>query len=523
MARRAARRARRTMQHAAITSWLTPNATRPGPERVEPRQLRDVEAARAVARRVADLQQRVDREHAEHEHPRRPRAWPTSPRSRTRRPAVRSARLHSTPCSYSSSPYSYSCSCSCRARRPVRRTRARTRTRTASSFSAFAAFAAFAFFFPAPHQSAPQHPHPQPLPPVVHPSMLAAHEPRRVAVEVRALQLDRRPPRRMLRLHSSAPIASTTANRPRDASSSHASWNSRPDRDRRAVDRERRRAARHPHRREHPPREPLVVRVAVREVVAQRQQQLHEHEHDDEATAPGRAARDVSERARASQRQRGLRRRHRPAAAAGGRSDRRRRARPRGIGARVTTSPASSDATGVAVEVQHGVADDRGHARPGRQDADEVQRIGRRDAARLGRRAPGCARARSSSSASGSANCSPTKPVTNRPPRISPRASSRRSATSEVAPRRQAGLAREQVAEHDAVAVQQLARRRLGIDVLRRAPPAAATTDRPRSAASAARAPGRPRSRVRARLIASCHLRHRRQVARSRRLIEVAA
>ena len=60
----------------------------------------------------------------------------------------------------------------------------------------------------------------------------------------------------------------------------------------------------------------------------------------------------------------------------------------------------------------------------------------------------------------------------------------------QIAPRRQARLAREQIAEHDAVAQQQLARRRLGIDALGASAPAAATSGRPRSAARAARGPG---------------------------------
>ena len=65
-------------------------------------------------------------------------------------------------------------------------------------------------------------------------------------------------------------------------------------------------------------------------------------------------------------------------------------------------------------------------ASAGRQDADQVERVGagQRDP---GIRRPACAGSRATApTASGSANCSPEKPATKRPPRISPRASSRR-------------------------------------------------------------------------------------------------
>ena len=47
------------------------------------------------------------------------------------------------------------------------------------------------------------------------------------------------------------------------------------------------------------------------------------------------------------------------------------------------------------------------------------------------------------------------KPLTNRPPRTSPRSSSRRNVDEQIAPRRQVRLAREQLAEDDAVAGEQ--------------------------------------------------------------------
>ena len=61
--------------------------------------------------------------------------------------------------------------------------------------------------------------------------------------------------------------------------------------------------------------------------------------------------------------------------------------------------------------------------------------------------------ARSDSTATGRANCSPRNPLTKRPPRISPRSSRRRKAISKLAPLRQVGFAREQLAEDDAVAL----------------------------------------------------------------------
>ena len=66
---------------------------------------------------------------------------------------------------------------------------------------------------------------------------------------------------------------------------------------------------------------------------------------------------------------------------------------------------------------------------------------------------------RSAPTASGSANCSPEKPATKRPPRISPRALEPAIDAQQLAPRRQpAGLALEQAPEHHAVAAQQRAR-----------------------------------------------------------------
>ena len=70
--------------------------------------------------------------------------------------------------------------------------------------------------------------------------------------------------------------------------------------------------------------------------------------------------------------------------------------------------------------------------------------------------------ARSASTASGSAYCSPTKPVTKRPPRAVPRASRRRSAQRISRQGRARRFAREQVAEHDAPAREQLLGHRLG-------------------------------------------------------------
>ncbi len=70
--------------------------------------------------------------------------------------------------------------------------------------------------------------------------------------------------------------------------------------------------------------------------------------------------------------------------------------------------------------------------------------------------------ARSASTASGSANCSPTNPSTKRPPRTSPRASRRRSAGNSV---RHGGELRSRVqelAEQNAVAAEQHARLALG-------------------------------------------------------------
>ena len=68
--------------------------------------------------------------------------------------------------------------------------------------------------------------------------------------------------------------------------------------------------------------------------------------------------------------------------------------------------------------------------------------------------------ARSKSIASGLANCSPRKPETNRPPRISPRASSRRRTIKQVPPCGGQDLTCEKVAEDDSPSAQQLPRER---------------------------------------------------------------
>ena len=79
-----------------------------------------------------------------------------------------------------------------------------------------------------------------------------------------------------------------------------------------------------------------------------------------------------------------------------------------------------------AVAVEHAVAGQRRELRAGGQDADQVQRVGAGQRHELAR-APACGGSRAAApTASGSANCSPEKPATKRPPRISPRASSRR-------------------------------------------------------------------------------------------------
>src|SRR5262245_19724119 len=54
------------------------------------------------------------------------------------------------------------------------------------------------------------------------------------------------------------------------------------------VDGDARIALDHPHRREHAPREALVVAVAAHRVVVERQEDLHGEEGRDEATAPRR-------------------------------------------------------------------------------------------------------------------------------------------------------------------------------------------------------------------------------------------
>ena len=68
---------------------------------------------------------------------------------------------------------------------------------------------------------------------------------------------------------------------------------------------------------------------------------------------------------------------------------------------------------------------------------------------------------RSVSTASGSAYCSPVKPATNRPPRISPPASRRRNSRTRSRHGTVIGLACKQRLEHHAVAAQQGARHRL--------------------------------------------------------------
>ncbi len=79
-----------------------------------------------------------------------------------------------------------------------------------------------------------------------------------------------------------------------------------------------------------------------------------------------------------------------------------------------------------AILVEHAIAGERGHARFRRDQADEVERVRCRDSAMT---SPSCGLRRMSRSmltASGVAYCSPEKPATKRPPRISPRASRRR-------------------------------------------------------------------------------------------------
>ena len=96
----------------------------------------------------------------------------------------------------------------------------------------------------------------------------------------------------------------------------------------------------------------------------------------------------------------------------------------------------------------------------------KIERVGRRDDL------PDCSagssrNCRSRSTASPSANCSPATPPTNRPPRISPRISSRRYTRSQLTPRRGERLARQQIAEHHAVAIQQQPRPALGTLLVR--------------------------------------------------------
>ena len=111
-----------------------------------------------------------------------------------------------------------------------------------------------------------------------------------------------------------------------------------------------------------------------------------------------------------------------------------------------------------AVAIQHAVAGQRGKPRPGVRmparlsgsapDSDSHSSVVR-PAAHLAQQP----------TASGSANCSPVKPATKRPPRISPRALE--PAIARAAARATAaasGLALEQAPEHHAVAAQQRAR-----------------------------------------------------------------
>src|SRR4029077_8309782 len=112
-----------------------------------------------------------------------------------------------------------------------------------------------------------------------------------------------------------------------------------------AVERELRLAFRHAHRREHAPREALVVRIAVRDIVAKRQRELEREEREDETPSPGRDKRaNVADGIH----YRGSAACENETAARGGgwyvRSSSMRA--PCAIGARRTSSPASSDAAG---------------------------------------------------------------------------------------------------------------------------------------------------------------------------------
>ena len=95
------------------------------------------------------------------------------------------------------------------------------------------------------------------------------------------------------------------------------------------------------------------------------------------------------------------------------------------IGASSRTTSPSTTASGAPSPVDDPVAPGGADPFARGDNAGEVQRIGGAD----GDGAPSAGMRRTSrsrSTASGSANCSPDMPVTNRPPRISPRASSRR-------------------------------------------------------------------------------------------------
>ena len=91
--------------------------------------------------------------------------------------------------------------------------------------------------------------------------------------------------------------------------------------------------------------------------------------------------------------------------------------------------PAAEPRDRHAVAVEDRVADHRGHARPGREDPDEVERIGRRDPAQLGGLA-GVARGAQAVGGLGQRELLADEAGDEPPPRISPRASSRRSATT---------------------------------------------------------------------------------------------
>ena len=178
---------------------------------------------------------------------------------------------------------------------------------------------------------------------------------------------------------------------------------------------------------------------------------------------------------------------------------------PRGIGARAHELAGLERRDRLTVEEQHGVAEDRGHLRAEREDADEVQRIGRRDPADFGVRT-GLAHAAQLVERLGQRELLADE--AGHEPAAADLAACFEPAQrdEQVAPRRQARLAPEQIAEHDAVAREQLPRARL--DIAAPATIAGNNDHRPAAVGSERSAcAGRPRSRVRARRIASCHLR----------------